>query len=52
MTSTDAARARALAWLSGRLRWERLLADLHERAEGDGAPATVAAAAHEVREAA
>lgn len=38
MTSTDAAREHALAWLTGRLQWEQLLTDLHDRAEAAGAP--------------
>lgn len=34
MTSTDAAaRDNALAWLTGRLQWEQLLTELHDRAE-------------------
>jgi hypothetical protein len=38
MTSTDAARDHALAWLTGRLQWEQLLTDLHDRAEATGEP--------------
>ena len=34
MTSADLARHHALAWLNDRLRWERLLTDLHRRADG------------------
>lgn len=34
----DTARDHALAWLTGRLQWERLLADLHRRADVDGEP--------------
>lgn len=36
-TPTDAAgaaRSEALDWLVGRLRWERILKDLHDQAEG------------------
>lgn len=38
MTSADHARDDALAWLTGRLQWERLLSDLHRRADVDGEP--------------
>lgn len=36
--TTDADRADALAWLAGRLFWERLLTDLQQRAEDAGEP--------------
>ena len=38
MTSPNAARADALAWLTGRLQWERLLSDLHDRVDDVPAP--------------
>lgn len=38
MTSTDTDRAEAQAWLSGRLHWERILADLQRQAETANAP--------------
>lgn len=33
MTTNDIARAQALAWLHGRLRFEQLLADLQQRSD-------------------
>ena len=46
MTSADPARDDALAWLTGRLRWERLLTDLHRRSEVLGDPVAMAAPGH------
>ena len=41
--SNDAASTEAIDWLVGRMRWEHILRDLHDRAEGDGAIDPVAA---------
>lgn len=52
MTTTDTPRAEAVAWLVGRLRFERLLADLHQRADAAGAPVAIADEPPAVRKAA
>jgi hypothetical protein len=38
--ATEAA-TEAMDWLAGRMRWERILRDLHDRAEGDAPVATI-----------
>ena len=44
-----AAGSEAIDWLVGRLRWEHILRDLHDRAEGDGNVDPVAALTASVR---
>jgi len=39
----DQNRDEALAWLAGRLRWERLLTELHQRTEATDEPRDVPA---------
>ena len=41
MTEGNDVSAEAIDWLAGRLRWERILHDLHERAAGDAPVASV-----------
>ena len=40
-TTSDTARAEAVAWLVGRLRFEQLLTDLQARAAANGASVTL-----------
>jgi len=41
MTEGNDVSAEAIDWLAGRLRWEHILRDLHERAAGDAPVASV-----------
>jgi hypothetical protein len=43
-TTSDTARAEAVAWLVGRLRFEQLLAELQERVDETGQPVELVAA--------